>query len=71
MHLQKHGGNQSCQLGIEHDLKIYQFSPTQVLCDYDDIWCSNIKKSKAKSARSMLPRPSEEDNDSPPKKKQK
>jgi len=63
------GNNESSQLGIktEHE---DQFTPIRVFEDNEDIWYSNIK-SKAKSARSILPRPSNEDDNSPPKKKQK
>merc|ERR1712100_591876 len=63
------GNNYNSQLGIktEHE---DQFTPIRVFEDNEDIWFSNIK-SKAKSARSILPRPSNEEDNSPPKKKQK
>ena len=63
------GYNKYSQLGIktEHD---NQITPIKVFEDNEDIWFSNINKSKAKSARSILPRPSNEDDNSPPKKKQ-
>ena len=48
-----------------------QTKPIRVFEDNEDIWFSNTSKSKAKSARSILPRPSNEDDNSPPKKKQK
>ena len=64
------GNNEFAQLGIktEHD---NQSAPIRVFEDNEDIWFSNINKSKAKSARSILPRPSNEDDNSPPEKKQK
>ena len=49
----------------------FQLTPIRVFEGKEDIWYSNINKSKAKSARSILPRPNEEDDNSPPKKKQK
>ena len=64
------GDNSNSQLGIEtKDEK--QITPLRVFEDNEDIWCSNIKKPKAKSARSVLPRPSNEEDNSQPKKKQK
>merc|ERR1711862_1052558 len=64
------GNNKYSQLGIktEHDAQI---TPIRVFEDNEDVWFSNINKKKAKSARSILPRPSNEDDNSPPKKKQK
>ena len=50
-------------LGIETE-NIEQITPIRV---FADIWFSSINKSKAKSARSILPRPSNEDDNSPPK----
>ena len=61
------GYNPYSQLGIKTEDK-YQLSPIRVFEDNEDIWLSNIK-SKAKSARSILPRPSNEDNSQPKKKK--
>ena len=44
-------GNNSCsQLGVQTDKK-YQLTPIQVFQDNEDIWHSNISKSRAKSAR--------------------
>ena len=64
------GSNNYSQLGIiTKDRK--QLKPIRVFEDNEDIWFSNINKSKAKSARSILPRPKIEDYNSPPKKKQK
>ena len=64
------GKNNYLQLGIE-TAHYNQFTPIRVFEDNEDIWFSNINKSKAKSARSILPRPSNEEDNSPPKKKQK
>ena len=62
------GENYACQLGFKGHT---QRTPIRVFEDNEDIWYTNISKpSKAKSARSVLPRPNQEDN-SPPKKKQK
>ena len=47
-----------------------QPTPIQILKGNEDIWYSNIGKSKAKSARS-LPEKENEEEESPPKKKQK
>ena len=47
----------------------HQITPIRVFEDNEDIWFSNINKLKQKSARSILPRPSNEDDNSPPKKK--
>ena len=44
------GNNKSLQLGIKTE-KENQIKPIQILKDEEDIWCSNIRKSKAKSAR--------------------
>ena len=44
------GNNEFCQLGVKTDLE-FQFTPIRVLIDNEDIWYSNIRKSKAKSAR--------------------
>ena len=47
------GYNRHSQLGIEtEDYK--QITPIRVFEDNEDIWCLNIIKSKAKSARSIL-----------------
>jgi len=63
------GKNEYSQLGIETgDEK--QLTPIRVFEYIEDIWYSNSNKPKAKSARSILPRPNEENN-SPPLKKQK
>merc|ERR1712000_573242 len=64
------GNNEYSQLGIKTEHK-KQLTPIRVFEDNEDIWFSNINKSKQKSARSILPRPSNEDDNSPPKKKQK
>ena len=64
------GRNTYSQLGIETEDN-YQITPSRVFEDNEDIWFSNINKSKQKSARFILPRPSNEDDNSPPKKKQK
>ena len=63
------GNNEFLQLGIKTENN-NQITPIRVLEGREDIWFSKIK-SKAKSARSILPRPSNEDDNSPPKKKQK
>ena len=63
------GNNEFAQLGFYGDFYIY--SPIRVLEDNEDIWYSRTSKSKAKSARSILPRPSNEEDNSPPKKKPK
>ena len=60
------GYNQYSQLGIKTENR-NQITPIRVFEDNEDIWFSNINKSKAKSARSILPRPSNEDDNSPPK----
>ena len=62
------GRNNRSQLGIktEHE---NQITPIRVFEDNEDIWFSNINKSKAKSARSILPRPSNEHDNYPIKKK--
>jgi len=64
------GYNEYSQLGFKTE-RDEEFTPIRVFEDNEDIWCSNINKSKAKSARSILPRPSNEGDNSPPKKKQK
>ena len=64
------GRNAHSQLGIRTEGE-EQLTPIRVFEDNEDIWFSNINKSKAKSARSILPRPSNEEDNSPPKKKQK
>ena len=46
------GNNRYSQLGIETK-DMYQLTPIRVFEDKEDIWCSNIGKSKAKSARSF------------------
>jgi len=65
------GNNEFGQLGIKTEGD-NQNTPIRVFEDNEDIWYSNIDKSKAKSARSRFTalRPSEEDN-SPLNKKQK
>ena len=63
------GLNTFSQFGKETERN--QLTPIRVLEDNEDIWFSNINKSKAKSARSILPRPSNEEDNSSPKKKQK
>ena len=45
------GYNRYSQLGIKTEDDENQLSPVRVFEDYEDIWCSNINKSKAKSAR--------------------
>ena len=60
------GKNSSSQLGIKTRI-INLLSPIKVFEDNEDIWCPNIK-SKAKSARSILPIEDEETSQS--KKKQ-
>jgi len=47
------GNNEFLQLGQKTEQE-YQFTPIRVLIDNEDIWFSNIPKSKAKSARSIL-----------------
>ena len=64
------GYNKFSQLGIKTDHE-KQLTPFRVFEDNQDIWFSNINKSKQKSARSILPRPSNEEDNSPPKKKQR
>ena len=64
------GENSSSQLGTETK-EFIQKTPIRVLEHNEDIWFSNINKSKQKSARSVFPRPSNEEDNSPPKKKQK
>ena len=64
------GKNYNSQLGIKTE-HYKQLTPIRVFEENEDIWCSNINKSNAKSARSVLPRPSNEEDNSPPKKKQK
>ena len=64
------GYNDYSQLGIKTKDN-YQITPIRVFEDNEDIWFSNINKSKQKSARSVLPRPSNEHDNSPPKKIQK
>ena len=64
------GFNVSVQLGIKTEDK-YQIIPIRVFEDNENIWHSNIPKSKAKSARYILPRPTNEEDNSQPKKKQK
>ena len=64
------GSNEYSQLGIKTE-NDDQLTPIRVLENNEDIWFSNINKSKAKSARSILPSPSNEEDNSPPKKKQK
>ena len=64
------GYNEYSQLGIKTEDE-NQLTPIRVFEDNEDIWFSNINKSKAKSARSILPRPSNEEDNSPPKKVQK
>merc|ERR1712232_411145 len=65
------GENRFSTLGVESNGQ-NQLTPIRVFEDNEDIWFSNINKSKAKSARSILPIPSEgEEDNSPPKKKQK
>ena len=44
------GSNEYSQLGIETEHE-KQFTPIQVFRENEDIWFSNINKSKAKSAR--------------------
>merc|ERR1711862_1071214 len=61
------GNNEYTQLGIETEDE-HQITPIRVFEDNEDIWFSNINKSKAKSARSILPRPSNEENNCQPKK---
>ena len=63
------GDNEYSQLGIKTE-NDSQRTPIRVFEGNEDIWYSKRIKSKAKSARFILPRPSEENN-SPPKKKQK
>ena len=63
------GYNDYSQLGIKTDSP-NQLTPIRIFQDKEDIWCSSIYKSKAKSARSVSDRPIEEDN-TPVKKKQK
>ena len=46
------GNNEYSQLGIETKNNSHQITPIRVFEDNEDIWCSNIFKSKAKSARS-------------------
>ena len=61
--------NTHSQLNSEIDEKFKENKLFQVFQGKEDIWCSNINiKSKAKSARSILPN---EDDNAPPKKKQK
>merc|ERR1712224_801040 len=50
------GNNEYSQLGIKIENR-KQLTPIRVFEDNEDIWYSNINKSKAKSARSILPRP--------------
>merc|ERR1712137_1527166 len=50
------GFNKYSQLGIKTEDE-NQITPIRVFEDNEDIWFSNINKSKAKSARSVLPRP--------------
>ena len=64
------GNNDNSQLGIKTEDEI-QLIPIRVFEDNEDIWVSNTNKPKPKSARSILPRPSNEEDNSPPKKKQK
>ena len=64
------GKNDFAQLGIETEDE-EQLTPIRVFEDNEDIWKTEFLKSKAKSARSILPRPSNEDDNSPPLKKQK
>ena len=64
------GRNEYSKLGIKTEDE-NQHTPIRVFEDNEEIWFSNINKSKAKSARSILPRPSNEEDNSPPKKKQK
>ena len=64
------GHNVYSQLGIKTEGK-KQLTPIRVFEDNEEIWYSNTSKSKAKSARSILPRPSNEEDNSPAKKKQK
>ena len=59
------GYNQYLQMGVTTD-DDFQLSPIRVFKDNEDIWYSNVIKTKAKSARSIP----EKDN-SPPKKVQK
>ena len=64
------GKNNFSQLGIK-TMERNIMTPVQVFKGNEDIWCSNVSKfSRMKSARSVLERSNEEDN-SPPKKKQK
>ena len=58
------GRNTVSQFGLKTN-ENFVYSPIRVFEDNEDIWCSNINKSKAKSARSILPRPSNEDDNSP------
>jgi len=60
------GTNINSQIGIKTE-NDYPITPIRVLKDNEDIWYSNSGKSKAKSARSILPK----EDTSPPKKKQK
>ena len=65
------GYNEHSQLG-KRTPNLAKCEPIQVFQGKEDIWCSiNNKPTKAKSARSILPRPSNEHDNSPPKKKQK
>jgi len=52
-------------------LEITDKLPFRIFEDNEDIWCGSTGKSKAKSARSILPRIKEKEDNSPPKKKQK
>ena len=47
------GNNKYSQLGIKTEDE-NQFTPIRVFEDNEDIWCSNIGKPKAKSARSVV-----------------
>ena len=49
------GDNIYHQLSEETKGMTYQTTPIQVLKNNEDIWCSNVYKSKAKSAKSILP----------------
>ena len=63
------GHNEHSQLGVRTP-NLAEYEPIQVFQGKEDIWCSiNNKPTKAKSARSILPRPREEG--SPSLKKQK
>ena len=64
------GNNLFSQIGIQTQDDANQFVPIQVFKGNEDIWCSNITKTKAKSARFTSKRENEEDS-SPPLKKQK